>query len=315
MFLKHESVPFSALVLNNIEVITNECKNIIAETPKWRETEIYEGSWQLFVFYDYEAESDDGMQDNLSRCPATAHLLQGIPGRHAASFSILGPESRIKPHLGLENGLLRYHCGLRVPSNCTLGAMSRHAGLSVDDVTSIGGLFAALNQPRNELGLFWHYAPDSLLAAVKAFPATDGEHAMLLDATLAGINHLINDLEFPVRAMQAGVNLRAYPQTAEWLRVLEREGILREQQGGPAIAIEYLSQQELIRWLSTAFVSEVLFPGVFAMSPSFERRILAEHAPFIFSDAYIHDAENGSDELRYVLLIDFEPKLNGLAIN
>ena len=131
MFMKEDVAPFLGLISERFDLIAQECARVIPSTPLWRETEIYEGSWQLFVFYDYEAEDMDGVAANLALCPETTRVLQSIPGRRAASFSALGPRSHIKPHGGLDNGMLRLHCGLRVPAGCTLGTMNGHPGLTL----------------------------------------------------------------------------------------------------------------------------------------------------------------------------------------
>lgn len=73
--------------------------------------------WKVYVLYGfgYRSEAD------LRRCPATARLLQQIPGLETAMFSILAPGKRIQPHRGITKGLIRCHLGLIVPrdaGNC-----------------------------------------------------------------------------------------------------------------------------------------------------------------------------------------------------
>jgi ornithine lipid ester-linked acyl 2-hydroxylase len=52
---------------------------------------------------------------NMRSCPRTSALLGQIPGVQTAFFSILKPGTRIPPHRGPYNGVLRFHLGLIVP--------------------------------------------------------------------------------------------------------------------------------------------------------------------------------------------------------
>jgi beta-hydroxylase len=67
--------------------------------------------WKTFMLLGYGLKSSR----NLARCPATAQLLEGIPGVRTAFFSILEPGKRLPPHRGAYNGVLRLHLGLIVP--------------------------------------------------------------------------------------------------------------------------------------------------------------------------------------------------------
>jgi len=67
--------------------------------------------WKTFFLYGYGFRSDA----NCARCPATARLVEAIPGMETAMFSILAPGKRIPPHDGPYKGVLRYHLGLMVP--------------------------------------------------------------------------------------------------------------------------------------------------------------------------------------------------------
>ena len=69
--------------------------------------------WKTFMLVGYGLRSERG----LEYCPATAALLQQIPGLRTAFFSILEPGKRIPPHRGPYNGVLRLHLGLVVPTD------------------------------------------------------------------------------------------------------------------------------------------------------------------------------------------------------
>jgi aspartyl/asparaginyl beta-hydroxylase (cupin superfamily) len=67
--------------------------------------------WKTFFFFAYGFRADA----NCARCPATARLLDAVPGMTTAFFSILSPHKRIPAHRGPGRGVLRYHLALRVP--------------------------------------------------------------------------------------------------------------------------------------------------------------------------------------------------------
>jgi ornithine lipid ester-linked acyl 2-hydroxylase len=68
--------------------------------------------WKTFFFWAYGYRADE----NCARCPATARLLERIPGMTTAFFSILGPRTHVRAHRGVYKGVLRYHLGLMVPA-------------------------------------------------------------------------------------------------------------------------------------------------------------------------------------------------------
>lgn len=68
--------------------------------------------WQTFFFKVYgKAVPEAG-----TVCPATARLLDRIPGADTAMFSILQPGKTIPEHCGANKSVLRYHLGIVVPS-------------------------------------------------------------------------------------------------------------------------------------------------------------------------------------------------------
>lgn len=69
------------------------------------------GRWNVFMLelLGYRAER------NLARCPETARLIEQIPGRLQAMFSVLDPGKSVPLHEGPYLGYLRYHLGIRVP--------------------------------------------------------------------------------------------------------------------------------------------------------------------------------------------------------
>lgn len=76
-------------------------------------------NWKTFAFYVFGHRVDD----NCARCPATAALLDKLPGLQNAWFSILAPRYHIPPHKGPTRAVIRCHLGLIVPDdaeNCWL---------------------------------------------------------------------------------------------------------------------------------------------------------------------------------------------------
>lgn len=69
--------------------------------------------WKTFFFIAL----GDWVPRNCEMCPRTAAALKQIPGLETAFFSILAPGKRIPVHRGPYNGVLRYHLGLRVPTD------------------------------------------------------------------------------------------------------------------------------------------------------------------------------------------------------
>lgn len=74
--------------------------------------------WNAFHFYI----QGERVEENCRRCPKTAALLDSLPGmeKEFILFSALNPHSRIIPHVGALNGILRFHLPLIVPEGCGL---------------------------------------------------------------------------------------------------------------------------------------------------------------------------------------------------
>lgn len=69
--------------------------------------------WRVFYLYLMGQRADP----NLAVCPATAAVLDDIPGLMSAYFSVLDAGKSVPPHHGPFGGYLRYHLGLVVPAN------------------------------------------------------------------------------------------------------------------------------------------------------------------------------------------------------
>jgi aspartyl/asparaginyl beta-hydroxylase (cupin superfamily) len=79
-----------------------------------------EGVWKTFAMYFWGLK----FRDKCKQCPQTTRILESIPHMIGASFSMLEPESTIKPHHGDTNAIARCHLGLLIPAQlpeCGMG--------------------------------------------------------------------------------------------------------------------------------------------------------------------------------------------------
>jgi len=72
--------------------------------------------WNTFNFFFYGKKDEE----NCALCPRTTEILESLPRfeKDHIMFSALNPHSRIPPHTGPMNGILRAHLGLVVPKGC-----------------------------------------------------------------------------------------------------------------------------------------------------------------------------------------------------
>lgn len=71
------------------------------------------GNWNVYMLevLGHRAE------ENRARCPVTCAALERVPGVLQAFFSILDPGKSVPRHDGPYVGYLRYHLGLRIPTD------------------------------------------------------------------------------------------------------------------------------------------------------------------------------------------------------
>lgn len=85
------------------------------------------GSWKTFYLFQLGRRYDA----NHDRCPETSKALACVPGVEQAGmayFSVMAPNTAVKPHCGFINTRIRCHLGLVVPDDCemTVGGEARH---------------------------------------------------------------------------------------------------------------------------------------------------------------------------------------------
>ncbi len=119
MFYDNTQFPFTKILAMHWEAIRDEFTALdpkfILHAP-WEELYDKEKQWDMYGIYALEKKKER----NAVRCPVTTECLEQIPGLTTGGFSILGPDTHIKPHVGYTGEVLRCHLGLIVPENCTL---------------------------------------------------------------------------------------------------------------------------------------------------------------------------------------------------
>ncbi len=80
------------------------------------EAQFQHHGWNTFNFFFYGKK----FEENCERCPHTTAVLESLPRfeKDHIMFSSLNPHTRIPPHTGPMNGILRGHLGLVVPQGC-----------------------------------------------------------------------------------------------------------------------------------------------------------------------------------------------------
>ncbi|KZR69415.1 Aspartyl/Asparaginyl beta-hydroxylase [Prochlorococcus marinus str. MIT 1313] len=102
----------------------------------WHERSVYHGDWKVFGLHAF----GEKLTENCNRCPITTKIVEAIPGMTTAGFSAMTPQTRILPHTGYTNKVLRCHLGLIIPkakTNARQGdthkGMNHECGLRVGD--------------------------------------------------------------------------------------------------------------------------------------------------------------------------------------
>lgn len=83
----------------------------------WHEYMLYDQEWDVFGFIFFGRR----FERNCGLCPETSAALDGIQGVVNAGFSRLGPNTKIRPHVGYTERVLRCHLGLIVPDSTQCG--------------------------------------------------------------------------------------------------------------------------------------------------------------------------------------------------
>ena len=85
------------------------------------EKNLYNQGWKVFGLYAF----GNKLEENCQLCPQTTQLVEKIPGLTTAGFSRLASGTKITPHVGYSDKVLRCHLGLIVPLACALRVGSK----------------------------------------------------------------------------------------------------------------------------------------------------------------------------------------------
>ena len=114
MFHPRAAADFADALEAQWRAIRQEYLDIRAELIDWFEPELYDRGWKVFGLFDFPHGRP--IDANIAKCPITAGLIATHVPRHgAAGFSVLQPQTRIRPHHGYAGDFLRVHLGLEIP--------------------------------------------------------------------------------------------------------------------------------------------------------------------------------------------------------
>jgi aspartyl/asparaginyl beta-hydroxylase (cupin superfamily) len=124
-FYELDEFSFLKVFQSNYDIIKEEYFNLVKELPhsKWFNafpeyvSSAKENEWKTFTFKFmgiYNTKACD-------YCPKTYELISSIPDLIGAEFSVLQPNTIIKPHKGFSKMILRSHLGLIIPEgDCSI---------------------------------------------------------------------------------------------------------------------------------------------------------------------------------------------------
>jgi beta-hydroxylase len=118
VFYESDSFEFTSRLEDGWQIIRHECDCVRqTEWIVWPQPRLGAGNgWTIFgLFVDGQR-----LDENCRRCPQTACILESVPGITMAGFSLLTAGTRIRPHKGITDRVLRCHLGLTVPNSCGL---------------------------------------------------------------------------------------------------------------------------------------------------------------------------------------------------
>jgi beta-hydroxylase len=117
MFLETADYPFCKVLEARWETFRAEALALNRQKfMVFPERRLYETGWDVFPFYAFGRR----LEKNCELCPETSRFLACVPDLTTAAFSRLEPGTHIKPHVGYQETVLRYHLGLVVPQACAI---------------------------------------------------------------------------------------------------------------------------------------------------------------------------------------------------
>ena len=116
--MTQHSTPCSKLS-DHYDTILREYNNYTQEWITWPQYDLHTGGWSVIPLWLWPEPEP---HDNLKYFPETARLVEEyFPHHRAVGFSRLAPHTRIHPHVGDTQPVLRYHLGIDCPQgDCAL---------------------------------------------------------------------------------------------------------------------------------------------------------------------------------------------------
>ena len=121
MFYDPKEFEWAQALEDAYPMIKEELMNVLASDGAGFQSYMSEeqrrlSGWNTYNFFFYGKK----FEENCARCPRTTALLESLPRfeRDHIMFSSLNPHSRIPPHVGPMNGIVRAHLPLIVPQGC-----------------------------------------------------------------------------------------------------------------------------------------------------------------------------------------------------
>lgn len=117
MFLDNTDYPFASELEKAFPDIRREFEALAPDDfVAWPERFLCAEGWNVFGLLAFGRR----MEENCERCPETVRIAERIPGLTTIGFSVLQPNTEIKPHKGYTGEVYRCHLGLVVPDDCAL---------------------------------------------------------------------------------------------------------------------------------------------------------------------------------------------------
>ncbi|MGL6338911.1 MAG: aspartyl/asparaginyl beta-hydroxylase domain-containing protein [Waterburya sp.] len=117
MFFELSHFPFLSVLETNWLLIKQEFEQLKSDNlMDWPEKDIYNQGWKVFGLYSFGIK----LEKNCQLCPQTTQLAETIPGITTVGYSRLASGTKITPHTGCSNKVLRCHLGLNLPERCAI---------------------------------------------------------------------------------------------------------------------------------------------------------------------------------------------------
>jgi beta-hydroxylase len=117
MYYDPGGFPFVETLQRNWRVVRDELLRLDPRFVRpWSDRVLCDQGWDVYGLFAFGSRP----LANCERCPETTRLVEAIPGMMTAGFSILQPNTHIRPHVGYLDSVLRCHLGLLTPTGCAM---------------------------------------------------------------------------------------------------------------------------------------------------------------------------------------------------